>query len=181
MIYLNNYLRDVFGFEQKIIKDKNAGTFSEMDCAIFADYPPGFSSESCTILCASFTEILRMRNSNFKESFSQNLNQKQRISVMRFHPCWIAVMSWHPKRNFTALLKGYLLIMMQWCEECEVLDAECLGNSLSAKITFANSVALRNIIWLALRVSSEFFWHISEFMCSSRCCHEYSHNGSCRV
>ena len=80
-------MRDVFGFEQKIIKDKNAGTFSEMDCAIFADYPPGFSSESCTILYASFTEILRMRNSNFKESFSQNLNQKQRISVMRFHPC----------------------------------------------------------------------------------------------
>ena len=64
IIILNDILRDVLGLKQNMINGKNAGTVYGMDQVIFADYPPGFASDSCIFLYASFVETSRVGNSN---------------------------------------------------------------------------------------------------------------------
>ena len=64
MIIFNDNLRDVLGFKQNMINGKNAGTVYGMDQVMFADYPPGFASDSCIFLYASFVETSRVGNSN---------------------------------------------------------------------------------------------------------------------
>jgi hypothetical protein len=64
MTSINDNLRDVLGFKQNIISGKNTGTVSGMDHVIFSDYTPGFASDSCIFLYASFVETSRVGNSN---------------------------------------------------------------------------------------------------------------------
>ena len=51
---LNDNMRDVLSFKQNIINGRSAGTISEVVRVIVADYPPGFSSDNCIFLFASF-------------------------------------------------------------------------------------------------------------------------------
>ena len=44
-VILNDNLRQVLGFKQSIINGRSAAKTSGMDCVIFADYPPGFSTD----------------------------------------------------------------------------------------------------------------------------------------
>ena len=60
MIHLNDKLWDVLAFKWNIINGKSGGAFSRMECYIFADYPPGFSSNNCLFLCTSFVETSRV-------------------------------------------------------------------------------------------------------------------------
>ena len=64
MIHLNDNLRDVLGFKQNMINGRNAATVNGIDNVIFADYRPGFASDTCTFLYASFVETSRVGNSN---------------------------------------------------------------------------------------------------------------------
>jgi hypothetical protein len=60
-IFLNENLREVLGFKNRIIKTEN---FSGSDHVIYADYAPSFSSNSCIFIYSSFVESSRVGNSN---------------------------------------------------------------------------------------------------------------------
>ena len=63
-IHLNKNLIDILGFKRNIIEDKSVCTISGMECVIFADYPPGFSSDNYIFPYRFFVETSRVSNIN---------------------------------------------------------------------------------------------------------------------